>query len=146
VKYLVKVGDTDVEVLLDGDVVEADGKMTTAHLTELEGTPVRLVTIGDAVHRVIARRGATRGRYTVWLDGYRYEVEALDSTTHVVVQSELVANEPVPDGGSDPRAAAAMSSPLVAEQSTAHDRRFRPTAAPCIASPSTVGWAPGSRR
>ena len=83
-KYLVKVGDTDVEVLLDGDVVEADGKMTTAHLTELEGTPVRLVTIGDAVHRVIARRGATRGRYTVWLDGYRYEVEALDERSRAI--------------------------------------------------------------
>ena len=83
-KYLVKVGDTDVEVLLDGDVVEVDGRMSTAHMTELEGTPVRLVTIGDEVHRVVARRGATRGRYTLWLDGFRYDVEALDERTRAI--------------------------------------------------------------
>jgi alpha,alpha-trehalose phosphorylase len=58
------------------------------------------------------------------LAAIQFEVEPLgEGPTPVVVQSELVANEPVPDGGSDPRAAAAMSSPLVAEQSTAHDRR-----------------------
>src|SRR5439155_23513203 len=38
-------------------------------------------------------------------------------------QSELGANEPMPAGGHDPREAAAVSSPLVAEQATAHDRR-----------------------
>jgi alpha,alpha-trehalose phosphorylase len=54
----------------------------------------------------------------------RFEVEPLgEGPTPVVVQSELVANEPVPGGGHDPRAAAAISSPLVAEQSTAHGRR-----------------------
>jgi biotin carboxyl carrier protein len=84
VKYIVRVGDTDVDVLLDGDVVEVDGRMSTAHLTELEGTPVRLVTIGDEVHRVVARRGATRGRYTLWLDGFRYEVEALDERSRAI--------------------------------------------------------------
>ena len=83
-KYLVKVGDTDVEVLLDGDVVEVDGRMSTAHMTELEGTPVRLVTIGDEVHRVVARRGTTRVRYTLWLDGFRYEVEALDERARAI--------------------------------------------------------------
>jgi alpha,alpha-trehalose phosphorylase len=31
-----------------------------------------------------------------------YEVEALDRTIPVVVQSELVANEPLPDGADDP--------------------------------------------
>jgi alpha,alpha-trehalose phosphorylase len=41
-----------------------------------------------------------------------YEVEPLDDPTRVVVQSELVANEPLPDTEPDPRAAAALSSPL----------------------------------
>ena len=36
----------------------------------IEGTPVRMVTIGDEVHRVVVRPGATRGAYTLWLDGY----------------------------------------------------------------------------
>ncbi len=42
----------------------------------------------------------------------RYEVEAVDGTTPVVVQSELVANEKLTVTESDPRAAAALASPL----------------------------------
>lgn len=45
-----------------------------------------------------------------------YRVEALDERTRVVVQSELVANEPLPaSNGDDPRAAAAHDTPLVAQ-------------------------------
>ncbi len=83
-KYLVKVGEVDVEVLLDGDVVTADGASAVAHVSDVDGTPVRMVTIGDEVHRVVARRGPTRGRYTLWLDGFRYEVEALDERTRAI--------------------------------------------------------------
>ena len=58
------------------------------------------------------------------LAAIRYEVEPLgEGPTAVVIQSELVANEPMPAAGHDPREAAAVSSPLVAEQATAHDRR-----------------------
>ena len=44
-----------------------------------------------------------------------YEVEALDGETPVVVQSELVANEKLPVTEDDPRAAAALESPLRSE-------------------------------
>ena len=44
-----------------------------------------------------------------------YEVEAVDDRARVVVQSELVANEPLPMPERDPRAAAALGSPLVSE-------------------------------
>jgi alpha,alpha-trehalose phosphorylase len=44
-----------------------------------------------------------------------YEVEPLDSRTRLVVQSELVANEPGPRADRDPRAAAALESPLLSE-------------------------------
>lgn len=83
-KYVVMVGDTEIEVDLDGDVVTVDARSSTAHLNEVEGTPVRMVTIGDEVHRVVARRGASRGRYTLWLDGFRYDVEALDERTRAI--------------------------------------------------------------
>ena len=83
-KYGVTVGDTELEVVLEGDEVTADGVTAVARLTEVEGTPVRMVTIGDEVHRVIARRGTTRGRYTLWVDGVRYEVEALDERTRAI--------------------------------------------------------------
>ena len=48
-----------------------------------------------------------------------YEVEALDQPARIVVQSSLVANEPVPEPNTDdPRAAAALRAPLVAEYHT----------------------------
>jgi biotin carboxyl carrier protein len=84
VKYVVKVGSEEVDVILDADVVQVGAMTVGAHVTELEGTPVRMVTIGDEVHRVVARRGPTRGRYTLWLDGFRYEVEALDERTRAI--------------------------------------------------------------
>lgn len=45
----------------------------------------------------------------------RYVVEPLGADARVVVQSELVANEPLPTPSRDPRAAAALSAPLEAE-------------------------------
>ncbi len=50
-----------------------------------------------------------------------YEVEALGDPARVVVQSTLVANEPVPEQTDDPRAAAALRSPLIEDYHTNHD-------------------------
>ncbi len=46
---------------------------------------------------------------------FAYEVEALDGPLHIVLQSELVANEPLPPPSKDPRVAVAFESPLVSE-------------------------------
>ena len=51
-----------------------------------------------------------------------YEVEAVDDRAHVVVQSELVANEPLPMPGRDPRVAAALTSALESEDHGTHGR------------------------
>jgi alpha,alpha-trehalose phosphorylase len=51
----------------------------------------------------------------------RYEVEPVDNPARLVVQSDLVANQPIPEPSRDPRAAAALRAPLVAELATAHD-------------------------
>ncbi|MEA2233578.1 MAG: alpha,alpha-trehalose phosphorylase [Solirubrobacteraceae bacterium] len=44
-----------------------------------------------------------------------YEVEPVDVPARIVVQSELIANEPVPEQTDDPRAAAALRAPLEPE-------------------------------
>jgi alpha,alpha-trehalose phosphorylase len=44
-----------------------------------------------------------------------FEVEALDESARIVVESELAANEPLPVTEDDPRAAAALSAPLRSE-------------------------------
>ncbi len=48
-----------------------------------------------------------------------YEVEPVDGPARLVVQSELVANEQLPDFGGDPRVAAALRAPLRPEQNGA---------------------------
>ena len=52
-----------------------------------------------------------------------YTVEPVDRPVRVVVQSELVANEPAPAQSDDPRAAAALESPLAAVESSCHGLR-----------------------
>jgi alpha,alpha-trehalose phosphorylase len=52
-----------------------------------------------------------------------YEVEPVDAPTRLVVQSELVANEPMPDHQRDPRSAAAMDAVLESELFSDHDVR-----------------------
>src|SRR5262249_24966669 len=49
-----------------------------------------------------------------------YEVEPLDAPMRVVVQSELVANEALPDQGTDPRTGAALADPLQGEANEAY--------------------------
>ncbi len=83
-KYVVEVHGTRHEVEVGPDGVTYDGTTVRAQLTDVPGSPVRQVTIGDAVHRVIARRGATRGQYTLLLNGYRHSVEALDTRTRAI--------------------------------------------------------------
>jgi alpha,alpha-trehalose phosphorylase len=52
-----------------------------------------------------------------------YEVEALDEPTRIVLQSALVANEPLPEQSHDPRAAVALRAPLIGEYHTRNGLR-----------------------
>ncbi|MEU6807866.1 glycosyl hydrolase family 65 protein [Streptomyces sp. NPDC046831] len=54
-----------------------------------------------------------------------FEVEALDGQTRVVIQSELVANEQLPDTDGDPRAAVALQAPLEPEEHFSSGSRLR---------------------
>ena len=93
-KYVVDVAGRSVEVDLDGDRIRVDGEEVVAHLSDLPGTPVALLTLGDTVHRVAVTRGSARGRYTLSLDGRRYELEALDERTRAIRQLSAAAAGP----------------------------------------------------
>jgi alpha,alpha-trehalose phosphorylase len=54
----------------------------------------------------------------------RYEVEPLDGPARIVLQSELVANEELPNRQDDPRAAAALSNPLVNDVHAVNETRI----------------------
>lgn len=83
-KYFVDVSGRSVEVELDAERVRVDGIEVVAHLADLPGTPIALLTLGDTMHRIAVSKGSSRGRYTLSLDGWRYEVEALDERTQAI--------------------------------------------------------------
>ncbi|MGH3876341.1 MAG: glycoside hydrolase family 65 protein [Actinophytocola sp.] len=94
-------------------------------------------------HRVLDFRTGTLRRDTVWesptgrrvrvrterlvsftqraVAAIRFEVEPMDGDVQLVVQSDLLANEPVEAHSKDPRVAATLSAPLVAEEVAAQD-------------------------
>ena len=96
-------------------------------------------------HRVMDFRSGTLRRDTVWesptgrrvrvrterlvsftqraVAAIRYEVEPLDGDLQLVVQSDLLANEPIESKSKDPRVAATLNAPLVAEEVAARDYR-----------------------
>jgi biotin carboxyl carrier protein len=90
VKYVVNVNGHEVEVTLDGSAVRVGDVEAEARVADVDGTPLQLVTIAGRVHRVLVRRGAARGQYTIHLDGFRFDVEALDERTRAIRQ--LTAN------------------------------------------------------
>ena len=54
-KYFVRIGGAEIELSVEGDEVHVDDTVTSARLADVEGTPVRLLTIGDEVHRIVVR-------------------------------------------------------------------------------------------
>jgi alpha,alpha-trehalose phosphorylase len=76
----------------------------TAHWTSPTGRSVKVssVRLVSLTQRAIA--------------ALSYEVEPLDAPVRIVVQSELVANEALPDIGKDPRAGAVSLAPLQSEE------------------------------
>ena len=84
-KYVVDVnGERTTVELSGGDEVRVGGRTLHARLVDVEGTPVSLLTVGERVYRVVARRGDERGRYAVSLDGHTFAVEALDERTRAI--------------------------------------------------------------
>lgn len=77
-KYYVRIDGEEHVVLLEADGAHIDGEDVAASLGVVDGTPVRTVTVGNVVHRVVVRRNSGCGTYTLWVDGFRFEVEALD--------------------------------------------------------------------
>ena len=84
-KYIVAVNGERKTVALgaEGATYENDAA-AHAELVEIEGSPMVILKIGNEVQRVVVQKGKIRGRYSLWVDGYRFEVEALDERTRQI--------------------------------------------------------------
>jgi acetyl/propionyl-CoA carboxylase alpha subunit len=97
VKYIVRINDTEKSVSLDGDGVryESDAPVP-ANLSDIERSPVEVVKLGSKVYQAIVEKREGRGRYTIWINGYRFDVEAMDERTRAI--RELSAANAAPTG------------------------------------------------
>lgn len=83
-KYGVTVNGERMEVTTGGDGIRVGDRTVHAQLADVDGTPVKVLTIGTEVHRIVVQRGERRGQYALWIDGHRYEVEALDERMQAI--------------------------------------------------------------
>jgi pyruvate carboxylase subunit B len=96
-KYVVQLNDQRHTVSIEPDGVRYENEpMARGELSDIEGSPVRMVKLGTHVYRVVAEKRQGRGRYTLWVDGYRFEVEALDERTRAI--RDLSAANAAPTG------------------------------------------------
>jgi biotin carboxyl carrier protein len=94
-RYIVDIGGERLTVTIEGEEVRVDdGPVERASLVTVDGTPVRLVTIGGRTHRAVARRDGPKGRYALWIDGRRHDVEALDERMRAIRDLSLAAAGP----------------------------------------------------
>ena len=95
-KYSVTVDGESFEIEVDRDRVRIGETTSHAHILDLDGpaTPMRMLSIDEEVHRVQLRPGESRGRYTLWIDGFRFEVEALDERTRAIRELSAAASKP----------------------------------------------------
>jgi biotin carboxyl carrier protein len=93
-KYFVAIGDRQHIVVIEGETVTVDGQVARAHVAEVAGTPLQIVTIGNEVHRALARRGSQRGQYDLSIHGFRFAVEALDERTRAIRELSGASTRP----------------------------------------------------
>jgi biotin carboxyl carrier protein len=83
-KYIVDINNQQIEVVVGPDGVTCDGVPVAAALAETIGSPVAQLTVNQRTHKIVARRGASRGAYTIVVNGQRHVVEALDARTRTI--------------------------------------------------------------
>jgi len=95
-KYIVQLNDERKGVSLDQDGVRYEGGWSArAELSDIEGSPVRMVKLGSQVYRVVVQKRQGRGKYTLWVDGYRFDAEALDERTRAIRDLSAASAGPV---------------------------------------------------
>jgi biotin carboxyl carrier protein len=99
-KYSVSANGTTFEIEVDGEDVRIGDAASHARLVDLDGpaTPLRMLMLGTGeraeIHRVQLRPGESRGRYTLWVNGFRFEVEALDERTRAIRELSAATAKP----------------------------------------------------
>ena len=96
-KYVVEINGQRRKVSIEATGTSYESEASEhAELADVEGSPVRVIKLGSRVYRVVAQKREGRGKYTLWVDGYRFDVEALDERTRSI--RDLSAANAAPTG------------------------------------------------
>jgi pyruvate carboxylase subunit B len=95
-KYVVELNGERRAISLEPEGVRYEDHVPAhAELIDVESSPARIVKIGTEVHRVVVQKRRGRGVYSLWVDGYRFEVEALDERTRAIRDLSAASAGPV---------------------------------------------------
>ncbi len=84
-RYVVELNSRRKTVSIEPEGVRyEDDAPIRGELSDIEGSPVRMVKLDTHVYRVVAEKRQGRGKYTLWVDGYRFATEALDERTRSI--------------------------------------------------------------
>jgi pyruvate carboxylase subunit B len=92
--YVVEVNGQRFTVDVQRGEAIVDGVNYRASMQRVAGTPVRILKLNDEVHRMVLRERVARGRYRLWLDGHRYDAEALDSRARAIRDMQASVAKP----------------------------------------------------
>jgi biotin carboxyl carrier protein len=102
-KYIVTVGDREIELEVDGERVTVGGRLHTATLAVIPGTPLRhLMVDGRPLALAVADLG--RGRWGLTVQGEHWEAEALDERARHI--------RSLTNGGDRPRGPGSLRAPM----------------------------------
>ncbi len=79
-KYHVTVGGREIEVEVDGDRVTVGGRVRSAALRRVPGTPARQLVL-EGVPAVLTMRSTGRGQWSLGVGGDRWDAEVVDERT-----------------------------------------------------------------
>jgi len=92
-KYFVTMAGRELELELDGDVLRRAGEEIHVSLEAIPGSPVHLLRVGQAVHRLTARRIGPN-EYDLSLDGHRLTAVALDERARAIRALSATTSRP----------------------------------------------------
>jgi acetyl/propionyl-CoA carboxylase alpha subunit len=96
-KYIVRLNGIEKSVSIDADGARYEAEPPgRVELSEIPGTPVVVVKVGNHVYKAVVDKREGRGRYTLWIDGYRFDADALDERTRAI--RDLSAANAAPAG------------------------------------------------
>ena len=96
-KYFVTIAGREFQVTVDGDQVSVNDQPFVAHLSSIEGTPLKHLVLGDRSF-TLPFGGAGGGRWTMGFQGETWVAEVVDERTRHI-RSLTGAGEEKRSGG-----------------------------------------------